>query len=354
MRYARFTLLISVVALTLVVSCSKTDPMESGPDQAALKALLATEIPAYIQLRDLRVQASQNVGDKVEPLFKTRFSATIELAADTFLQSSLEEGAVIIVPHLKAGTRREMYGLANSKLSAGAWKTEFTLDANPIPSLGRPRDSFTGGTVVVRGSAEETAFREALIKRRGEEERQQLEAGQREVERIRAQSQIEADRLRAEAEAQAARQTVEDQLLAKKRQEDQQRAATAAVEAETLAEASLLALVTSGASIGGNVCCFGRDAIIFFESVDRASHSVRGHVTYRKDTYPSPTTFRFQGQWKGDTITATGTDTVQRAGKPDKVQDCTFTLTSRVSQQHGNSQLAGLLCGNRATFGKRR
>jgi hypothetical protein len=107
------------------------NPIESGPDEAFLMSRLGTELPAYIRLRDLRVEASQNVGDLVEPLFKTRFSATIELTVDTFLQAAMEEGVVIVVPHLERGVTRELYGLANSALSAGAWKTVFAYDNDP-------------------------------------------------------------------------------------------------------------------------------------------------------------------------------------------------------------------------------
>ena len=50
-------LLIVGVGLTLV-SC-KADPLESGPDKEFLRSRLATELPAYIRLPELRIEASQ-------------------------------------------------------------------------------------------------------------------------------------------------------------------------------------------------------------------------------------------------------------------------------------------------------
>jgi hypothetical protein len=92
--------------------------------------------PAHVKLNSLRVQAPENIRSKSEPAFRTRFHATFLIAADTFTQSSVEDGAAIVAPAVAKGVIREVDGTAVSKLSGGDWKTEFSLDNNPIPGYG--------------------------------------------------------------------------------------------------------------------------------------------------------------------------------------------------------------------------
>lgn len=152
---------VAILMLALFATGCKKDPAEAGPTDNELESRLATELPAYISIAKFRVEASENVGDKVDPLFKSRFRAVIRLEADTFLESSREESAIIVAPHLKSGEERELFGKAISRLRAGAWRVHFELENNPVPDMGKPRDFFSGGQVLIRGSSEEAAFREA-------------------------------------------------------------------------------------------------------------------------------------------------------------------------------------------------
>jgi hypothetical protein len=95
-------ILTSSFAALALVSC-QGDPFESGPDEDLLQARFATELPAFVKLNSLNVQASENVGTEVQPIYRSRFSAVIELIADTYLENSRQGSAVFVVPHLNSG-----------------------------------------------------------------------------------------------------------------------------------------------------------------------------------------------------------------------------------------------------------
>ena len=102
-------------ACLVAVGCQR-DPIETGPHRELLQSQLATELPAYVKLSAMRIEASENVGDKVQPVFKARYRGTLSLTTDTFVQASVEDGVIILAPHLKSGTTRELYGIAVSTL----------------------------------------------------------------------------------------------------------------------------------------------------------------------------------------------------------------------------------------------
>lgn len=158
----------AVTFLGIFAGCS-TDPYEAGPSEEEVTSRLATEFPAYVEIRSLEIRATENVGDKVQPLFKIRFEGEIQLREDTFAESSREGDAIIIAPVLEAGERRKIYGVSAAAYKAGNWQMEFQFDADPLADLGKPRALFSGGRTILRGSNEETSFRNQQAKELAEQ-----------------------------------------------------------------------------------------------------------------------------------------------------------------------------------------
>src|SRR4051794_25717940 len=46
-----------------------------GPTSKELRNRLAVELPGYVRTSSFNVEASQNIGSEVEPVFKSRFKA---------------------------------------------------------------------------------------------------------------------------------------------------------------------------------------------------------------------------------------------------------------------------------------
>lgn len=163
---------------------------EEKPSTKDYEKQFSVEVPAYLELSSFDVEASENVGSKVEPYYKARFKATVKLNTKTFELSSKENEATFIRPVAGEGETKEIYGVASARLSAGNWKIDFKFENNPIPALGRPKDFFTGGRVLVVGTAEESDFKAQI-------EQKQLVA-QQEAEKALKTQQAEQERLAAE------------------------------------------------------------------------------------------------------------------------------------------------------------
>jgi len=125
---------------------------------------------------------------------------------DTYTVASREEGALFLSPRLKAGERRDIYGKVLSTLKAGSWQMAFEVDNNPIPEMGQPRDFFSGGVAMVKGSAEETAFREQQRVNREQAAHAAADAAQREMARLQAALEIPKGEWAGESKSSKGRQ----------------------------------------------------------------------------------------------------------------------------------------------------
>src|SRR3990172_12442666 len=117
----RVVLAIMVCIVLIGIGCSR-DPYESGPSETDVRNRLATEFPAYIEIRSLDLRATENVGDKVQPMFKIRFEGEIQLREDTYGESGREADAILIAPVMKSGDRRKLYGVAMAAYKGGTWQ----------------------------------------------------------------------------------------------------------------------------------------------------------------------------------------------------------------------------------------
>jgi len=192
-----------------------------------LKARFLIEVPGYWALSKFKVEASANYGTEVEPLFKHRFTAEVELQTDTFLLDGKEGPVTWLVPVAKAGEKRTVYGIATSRLSTGAWQTEFALENNPMVRVGQPRDFFSG-RVVVRGTDEEARYREELARptlieaqlrhqeelaRRKREEELKEQERQAEINRLASEARLREERRKFKEQEATARKAEEQELL---------------------------------------------------------------------------------------------------------------------------------------------
>lgn len=165
----KLAFMISILlVLTLSACSSKTEPRYSELEKA-----LSVELPAYLNLHSFSIEASENMGTNVEPLYQTRFKAILKLNTDTFIVDK-KEGNITFVTHLlKSGKKIEVFGKSISRLYAGKWQTDLSLDGSPIQSLGKPLSMFSASRVIVRGSKEEKDY--FAEQRRIAEEKRQAE-----------------------------------------------------------------------------------------------------------------------------------------------------------------------------------
>lgn len=116
------------------------------------------DLPHPWTVSSFAVEASENVGTKVEPLVKNRFKAKLLLNEETFYKGHQEGDIILLRAAVAKGERRELYGVATSVQKAGSWQTAFEFENNPFTDTGNARSSYPGRSIVI-GSPEEAALR---------------------------------------------------------------------------------------------------------------------------------------------------------------------------------------------------
>lgn len=125
-------------ACNLLAACSG----EPQPSKSEIQQALAGELPAFTRISSFSVEAMQNMGTKVEPAWQARFHAVLEVTSDIFAPDSMEAAVAFVRPVKRTGETVDFFGRSVSKLYAGAWRTSFEFDGNPIAALGSHESAF--------------------------------------------------------------------------------------------------------------------------------------------------------------------------------------------------------------------
>ena len=171
---------ISISAITLsfflliLISfgLSKGNSFES--DAKDISQAFSAYLPVFLELTSFNLVASENVGSKVEPVYKSRFNAIIKIRQDTFGAEKLFKGVAIIKRVKKAGEKITVYGISTSTLSEGKWKTKFRLERNYFDEIGMTVGSFKKSRIIVKGTPEEEAYYKELEKKEEEKRKARI------------------------------------------------------------------------------------------------------------------------------------------------------------------------------------
>ena len=126
---------------------------QEEPGEARIRAAIVLELPPWWSVRSVDVQASINDGDTVKPRWRHRFLAEVEPAEELFVRAPNDYAVApfrVLIPTRGVAEPFTLYGVANSRLERGEWRTTLALE-NSVTDVGRP-SSFFGGLVVVAGS----------------------------------------------------------------------------------------------------------------------------------------------------------------------------------------------------------
>lgn len=147
-----------VIGSIFLSSCSQ----EPQPSSSDIEKALVAQLPAFARVSNLSIEAKQNLGTNVEPVWQARLRATITVASDTFAlesEDSEENSEVTFVrPVKRSGESIEVFGKSVSRLYAGAWRTAVELEGQPIATLGQPLSAFGPKKVIARGSEKEKQY----------------------------------------------------------------------------------------------------------------------------------------------------------------------------------------------------
>ena len=128
------------------------------PKERDLKTGFKMELPGYLGLSDFDVKVLENLGNKVEPKWGSRFEAVVKPNVDLYVFDSKDQnGVTFVMLKTKQGKKIPVYGKYISVPYQGQWKHFVDVDGNPIQNLGDPIEQFKG-RVIIRGSDEEQNY----------------------------------------------------------------------------------------------------------------------------------------------------------------------------------------------------
>lgn len=160
MKHLKIFLAIEIT-LCILSGC-KGDPVQSGPKESELRLHLATSLPAYLSVSDFHVEASQNIGNQIQPIYKSKFKASVTINTDTYREVEKINEDIIIALVKQKGSTIDVYGTITSVYTSGSWTNEIILENDPVILVGNPRDFYPAGTAHLLGSPEERALREQI------------------------------------------------------------------------------------------------------------------------------------------------------------------------------------------------
>jgi hypothetical protein len=150
----RISSIMTFAVLLFLNGCSK-DPQ---PSASEIVQSLDTQLPAFARVSSFSIEAMQNIGTKVDPVWHARFRAKVKVLSDTFAPDGTVSGMTFLRVVKRNGEAIEMFGKSISKLYAGAWRTDFEFEGQPIEALGRPESAFATKRVVIHGTKAEQDY----------------------------------------------------------------------------------------------------------------------------------------------------------------------------------------------------
>lgn len=132
-----------LILLFLIQGCS---------DAPNIKEQYAKDLPAHWQLESFKIEAEEQRGTKVDPVFEYRFIAEVSPKEHLHQRVGrlLDTDIVSIV--VKKGTESKLHGKAHARMYQGEWHTQFNIESSP-PADGSPLSAYKD-KVVVQGSSD--------------------------------------------------------------------------------------------------------------------------------------------------------------------------------------------------------
>ena len=175
---------------------------QQPPSSEELAAAFGFELPRGWTVVSFEVEATTDYGTPVEPDVRSRFVVVVELLHDTFFVVERDGPYTFVRPIAEAGEQRTIYGISASVRSAGAWRTQFTLEHDPTADTGQPQ-GLIPGRLIVLGSEDETEHRELLEAEANARHHDELARRRRDEELKAQEREAEAAQLTHEARLQA-------------------------------------------------------------------------------------------------------------------------------------------------------
>lgn len=102
-------------------------PGERAP-MAAFREQWDEQVPKHTEVRSFNVEARENTGNSVEPVWSVRFRSELRLSDDILEEDRVERGVVFFRKVADKGTTAIVHGVGTARLQAGEWKIDWAVD----------------------------------------------------------------------------------------------------------------------------------------------------------------------------------------------------------------------------------
>lgn len=155
LRSVCYLLFLSCLLLESV-GCSRMPK----PSTKQLRESVVSYLPPFMALESFSIKGSEDLGTTVEPAHLSRFEGAASLSADTYRESKVDDEVTWIARCNNKGTMTKFFGKTASRMAAGQWQTEVSLEGNPIDFSCKPLEACVaearsaGRMAVIEGSPE--------------------------------------------------------------------------------------------------------------------------------------------------------------------------------------------------------
>jgi len=187
------------IGVYLAWSRSAALPELDGAASESMKTALAEQLPPFVRLDSLSLDAVRLDESGPSPAYTITFSGTAVLTLDVYRQSRAENDVVFLAREGVEGTPIPLTGTARVSRAQDGWDSVVSFSPRPL-SEGLPIAAFRDYTTIVEGSPEEAAYlesRDRAIEEARQEEIRRREAASAEA-RQRAREEEEERRRQAE------------------------------------------------------------------------------------------------------------------------------------------------------------
>jgi hypothetical protein len=147
-------------------------PAHEGPSEEEIERHLQIDLPVGYELTDISIEAVENAGSAVEPVYRTRAMVEMELADDFYKTVSMVGEKAVVQQVMSDGEDLRGVVITGATPAGEGWAIEIDRDERPW-LYGRAGEGFGPGGFVLQNSSE---HREAI---EAEEERQRQAAEKR-------------------------------------------------------------------------------------------------------------------------------------------------------------------------------
>ncbi len=195
--------LLIVVLGSLFTACS--DGKLKGPTEKSVENSLAYEVANYISIKNFEVQAVENIGSEVDPVFRARFSADGHTTEPLYSETETLMGMFILKETTPKNTPIRLSGKYQAELDGERWEIYFqNISSSPSPS-GSPLSNWSSGSYVFVDTKQETELRakaKAAKDKAEADKKAAIEKKKRDAAERKRQAQLKANRQAAASKAQ--------------------------------------------------------------------------------------------------------------------------------------------------------